>query len=210
MARNKGFEIDVDLAGIKALRQQVSRGQKRRVTQVILNRLNNAWASGAEHFIRQAIRRVLVDTGMSSATFFPLSRAIAEINGKAGGRAEGAIEQHIVANQKALTRKGIPSFPRGDRRPGFTSVKEGERVGKTGYTFSVPSSIEGNIVYRFSFQTTAFQHAIHESQGLMRQSLEAGIQAFEDTIRVRFEQDARFVLSEYFKNRPVTFFTRDD
>jgi len=186
--------VDVRIEGLKAIRGRFNERRKVEVTNALRQRLTDAWRSGGEAFIRAAIRRVLVDTGMSAATFFPLSRAIAKV------KAEAAIEAHIVRNQKRVARKGIPTFPSGKRRPGFQGIDEGERLGKQAYIFNVPKPGSRVIVFRFSFQTVAFQHAINEN---MQRSLLAGIEAFRERIQIRFERDAEFVVSEFLRGRIV-------
>ena len=185
------------IAGLDAVRQRIRRLALVPVTEVLRLRLNRGWEAGADAFIRAAIRRVLVDTGMSAATFFPLSRAINRV------QAEATIQRHINTHATSGPRRGIPTFPSGHHRPGFRDIEEGNALGERAFIFQVPQAGARAFVYRFSFQTVAFQHAIHEDGPQMRQSLEIGIQAFREAIQIRFIRDARLVVRDYFRGRTL-------
>lgn len=189
--------LDPHIVGLDALRQRIKRLALVPVTEALRSRLNNAWESGTEAFIRAAIRRVLVDTGMSAATFLPLSRALGAVKRV---RAERSIEDHINRLNKHGQRPGIPTFPNGNRRSGFQSREAGEAIGEQAYILQTPDANARFFIYRFSFQTVAFQHAIHED---MRHSLEDGIQAFRETIQIRFVRDARLLVRDYLRGRPL-------
>jgi hypothetical protein len=189
------FGIDVDIAGIKALRGQLNKlGRKKKLTAALRKRLTQTWLDGAESFILAAVQKVKVDTGMSAATFYALANEIKR------AKAIGFIDAHIAQNRKNYQKKGVPTFPSGARREGFQGVAEGRRLGEKAFLIRVPHPQSKQIVFAFSFQTVAFQHALYEA---MQQSLLAGIEAFEETITVRFEQDAQFLLDAFFKGRIV-------
>ncbi len=192
--------VNVQIVGLQALRSRIRRlADKGSISDALHRNLADAWASGAENFIRVAIRRVLVDTGMSAATFFPLSRAIARVHSAAAksARAEAAIVRQISANRKSLFHHGFPTFPSGHRRSGIQGESTGEKLGKRAFRFNTGRPTFP--VFTFSFQTVAFQHALHEVAPQMRQSLAEGIVAFEETIRIRFIRDANFIIKQWLR-----------
>lgn len=192
-----GDGICPEIQGFDALRQRIRRlSDQSTISEALRRRLVRAWEGGADAFIRAAIRRVLVDTGMSAATFLPLSRSINRVQSTA------IIEAHIAreGGGRGVNRRGIPTFPHGGRRAGFQGVDAGEALGERAFIFQVPAPNARFFVFRFSFQTVAFQHAIHED---MQQSLEAGIDAFQARIRATFIEQAELVIRPYLRGRNV-------
>ena len=56
--------IDVDIVGIKALRNRLKGlASSAKVTRALRRALTKAWKDGAEAFIRVALKEVAVDTG---------------------------------------------------------------------------------------------------------------------------------------------------
>ena len=99
------FAIDVDIAGIKALRGQLNKlGNKKQLTEALRGRLVDAWISGVNQFIRVAVQRVKVDTGMTAATFLALSRAIKRND------AEALIETVIACLQRFILARSLRSL----------------------------------------------------------------------------------------------------
>ena len=184
-----------NIVGLDALRERIKRLALVPITEIMRQRLVRAWEGGADAFIRAAIRRVLVDTGMSAATFLPLSRAINRVQSTA------IIEARILRLNKHGQLPGIPTFPTGTRRAGFQSVEAGEALGERAFIFQVPGPGSRFFIFRFSFRTVAFQHAIHEN---MQQSLETGLAAFRLRIRNAFIGQAKLLVRDYLRGRPLT------
>lgn len=184
--------VQVRVVGLDALRSRIRRlADLGPITESLRLNLSNAWSAGADAFIRAAIRQVLVDTGMSAASFFPLARSINRVKGQA------AIRSHIARKRKRFNRKGEPTFPSGRRRSGgFQSEVSGERLGKRAFIFRVPRVGSRKIVFAFSFSTVVFQLSFHED---IQQALPEGIIAFEQAVRIRFVRDARFIVRQFLK-----------
>jgi len=190
------FNIDVDIAGIKAMRNRLQgKGASGSPTEALRKRLVRVWQQGGDLFVRTALRKVAVDTGMSAATFYALSKALKT------KRALNSVEAKI-ASPPVGQRKGVPEFPGGRRRPGIQDTKEGKKLGERAYSFSFPTSTNGQFVFKFSFQTVSWQMAFHD-QGV--EALTDGIDAFEAHVAREFEDEARFVLTGFFKGKTVFF-----
>lgn len=180
--------VNISIVGIQALRDRLARLEKPGpFTKRLHSRLTVAWRDAADAFIRAAITRVLVDTGMSAATFFPLSRAIKRVGAKA------AIRRHIGAGR---VRKGSTTLNGRWNPLGVRSVAAGNRDGQQAFRFNVGSPARP--VFRFSFQTVVYQFAFHE---VNQRALDAGIEAFEPVARKRFIEEAEFVFSEWLKGK---------
>lgn len=201
----------VEIVGLKALRDKMRRladATKRggSLPEGIRQRLTVAWRSGGEAFVRTAIRNVLVDTGMSAASFFPLSRALTGLH---AARAGAAIEEHTAANIKRNIREGEPTFPSGRRVTGFQDRRAGRRLGRRAFQFITPAPGARRIVFKFSFQIVVYQHSVWDD---VQQSLPKGLNAFRNVVRARFEKDARFIINQIFQGRrlPAGFLTGGD
>lgn len=181
--------VQLKVVGLQALRSKIRRlADAGPVTDALHRNLSDAWRSGADFFIRAAIKQVLVDTGMSAASFFPLARAIKK------QRAEAAIDAHISAKIKRQSRPGIPTFPSGRRVSGRQNRAAGRKLGKKAFRISFGSPVRP--VFAFSFSAIVFQLSVHEPN---QQALETGIIAFEEIVRLRFIRDARFIIRQYLK-----------
>lgn len=183
--------IRTRIVGLEALRARVRGLSKLRpVTEALRRRLSDAWQSGGEQFVRATVKQMLVETGMSAASLYPLARALSK------PRAEAAIARHIAQNATSGPIKGMPTLPFGRRIAGYQDIESGERLGERAYTFRVPAPGSRQIVFKFAFRISVFQHAYWEPQ---QQSLDEGIIAFEETVRRRFTQEARFIIRQYLR-----------
>lgn len=185
------------ITGLKALRERVRNIVKagRTVDKRLHGELTTVWRDGADQFIRAALIRVAVDTGMSAATFLELARAI-----KRTESFEFVI-RYALAHQKRPMAKGQPQFPGGQMdKSKNRSIPAGAKAGKKAYTFNVGSP--KRVVFRFSFQTVVFQYALHEkgsAESSGWNSLEAGIQAFRDYVEKLFAKKANLVVKDYLE-----------
>lgn len=192
MPQHRG--IHVDIVGFKALRNRLKGlGKSQRITEPLRRRLTATWQAGAEAFLRAALKEVVVDTGMSAATFLELARAINR------NRAVAFVEAAIASPPRGQ-QKGVPTFPSGARREGIQDTKEGERLGARAFVFSTPEAGARFFVFKFSFQTVSWQMAFHD-QGVV--ALINGLDAYEARISRAFEDDARFLLREFFAGKTL-------
>lgn len=175
-----GFETYRDLANSKT------------ITPALYDVLSNAWASGAESFVRTAVREILVETGMSAASLFPLARAIKN------GATVKTIENHINNNIKRQSRKTAPTFPSGRRSSGPQNRAAGRKAGQKAFRLNFGSV--NRPVFQFSYTIVVFQWALWEQRGRSN-ALQDGLVAFQDTIRIRFIRDAKLLIREWLKRR---------
>ena len=202
--------INVGIAGIKALRNRLTRlTDDAALLEVLRVRLSDVWARGAQQFVLTAVRELatkgkgkgFVDTGMTAATFWELSKALNQdpFNLK---RALQIIEAKLV-NPPRGQQKGVPFFPKGKRRPGIQDVAEGKELGKKAYIFTVPAPIgagKKQFVFKFSFQTVSWQMAFWDKNDSV---ITKGIIAFEARVAREFEKQARLVLAAHFKGKTL-------
>lgn len=184
IVRLKGFEL------LQKRLRKTSNFNKARVTTH--QALEVIWRDAAEAFVKAAVVRVLVDSGMSVATFFPLARQIRRQG------AEAIIRQALTNVKSYQTRyKGIPQFPDGHRSiGGYQNIAAGESRGKDAFTFT--TGTPQNYRFRFRFQTVAWQHSLYEPQ---QQSLEAGFAAFASTVQSRLRGELVGALEEWLTDR---------
>lgn len=193
--------IDVDIVGIKALRNRLKgQGSSAKVNRALRRTLSKVWKQGAEEFIRVALKKVAVDTGMSAATFYALAKAL-----KHNDAVGVSLIDAKVANAPSGPRKGVPEFPRGTRRDGFQDVDEGRKLGKSAYTFVVPTAGSKQFVFKFSFQTVAWQMAFWDPEV---EALTEGLAAFERIVQREFVKRAQFIINGYLQGKTV--FTESD
>lgn len=180
--------------GDKALRKRIKKQKIGSITKTLHKRLSVLWRNAADAYIRAAITRVLVETGMSAASFFPLSRAI-----KRRGSTK-AISQHInSAPGKIDSRKGILTFPSGKIVPGIRSVASGNAVGQDAHRFDLGTPKKP--IFRFQFSTVVVQLAIHEPN---QNALDFGRAAFNDIIQRDFIPLMSVSLRDFLSLRPRT------
>ncbi len=186
--------VPVRIVGLRAFRERLRNlANSRAVSENLHARLTNAWNASVEAFVRAAIVRVKVDTGMSAASFLPLATA----SGRS--RALQAIEDHISTNQKRGRARGLFRHPDGMKDPKkFRSRFAGERDGKRAFrlNYGTPS----RPVFAFTFQTVVFQLSFHES---MQQALLHGELAFIERVTSAFRRAGRFTVNEYLTGRRV-------
>jgi len=188
--------IDVDIVGIKALRNRLkSLGRSAKVTRALRRTLTRIWKDGAEEFIRVALKEVAVDTGMSAATFYALAKALRRND------AVGLVDAALV-DVPTGQRKGVPEFPGGRRRDGIQDIGEGRTLGKRAFTFVVPTSDSSQFVFKFSFQTVSWQMAFNDPEVV---ALTEGLAAFERIIAREFVAQARFIVDGHLKGKTVFF-----
>jgi len=185
-----GRAVDIKIVGLKAIRD---RNERRRnpgnITQALHDRLSAVWATAASKFVKAAVTEVLVDTGMSAATFFPLARQV-----RRGSVA--AVRAHIVSQNPSRPKKDLAEFPTGQRRdpPGERSRSEGDRLGEKAYRLNFGS--KKRPLFAFSFNTQTFQFALHEE---VHGALPEGEAAFRAYIQERFVQEASFVIRQWLR-----------
>jgi hypothetical protein len=193
--------IDVDIVGIKALRNRLKGMEtgSANVTRALRRTLTKVWKDGAQEFIRVALKKVAVDTGMSAATFYALAKAL---------RRNDAVTLVDVALTDVPTgqRKGVPEFPSGRRRPGIQDIGEGKDLGKRAFTFVVPAASSSQFVFKFNFQTVSWQMAFNDPEV---EALTEGLEAFERIVEREFVEKARFIIDGYLRGKTV-FFEGDD
>lgn len=149
---------------------------------VAYRELRRIWAEAASAFVKASVRRMLVETGMSAATFFPLSRAISALKLGVPGTVS---EVQAAVNKKILNSvQDRPEFPRGARRrptPRRRDEYVGAREGEKAYTLTFGSKNQPR--FRFYFQTQVYQFAVMDAyerilatgEAAFLESLEANI-----------------------------------
>jgi len=134
-------------------------------------RLGILWQVAASAFVRTAITRVLVDTGMSAASFFPLSKALKRLD------VADVIRAHIDGNRKATFRIGIPEFPDGKRLRGRQNEAAGLVRGKQAYILELGTPTKP--ILEFQFVALVYQLEFHERR---RRALDVGLIAFREVL----------------------------
>ncbi len=179
---------EVRIQGLKAVRQNLQKKRLGPLTKTLHRRLEVIWRNAADAFLREVIRKTLIETGMSLASFLPLSRAIRRAN-------TTRIIQARTSGRPNL--EGIPEFPSGERVPGKKGVSAGIRKGRDAFIFNTGSPTRP--VFRFQFSTLVFQFAFHEpSQG----ALDAGFAAFTEVIEKDFPLVMFGTLVEFLTPKP--------
>ncbi len=163
--------LNVTGAGIRSLRQRLASGKLPQLTKEMFVNTKNVWRNAADAFIRAAVTQVLVETGMSAASFFPLSRAIKKSGAKT------AIQSRISGGLKKTSLKGIKTFPSGKLISGRRSARSGNKAGKDAFIFTTGS--QAKPVLTFQFVTVVFQFAFHEPS---EKAIETGFNAFKEVI----------------------------
>lgn len=195
-------DVRVKAVGLTALAGQArQRANINPILQSVHQNLENIWRDAAEAFIREAVRNVLIETGMTAASFFPLSRAIRRV------KAEAAIRSKLLQRgqgttgggiKRQRTRSGIPEFPSGQRSGGTQGPAAGIERGQNAYIFEVGSPRAP--IFRFRFETAVFQHAIHEPS---QRSLERGIRAFAEVVNERFRAVLPTLVTKYLRGQKI-------
>jgi len=183
-------DAKVKVVGAKAIRNRLNRQKLGSLTKAMHERISKVWQEAGDAFIREAIRQVLVETGMSAASFFPLSRAIKLAS------SQRFVTSHISSNPKIPPKKGIATFPSGKRVGGTQSIATGKRFGKAAFRFNLGSA--DRPVFRFQFLTLVFQLAFHEPT---QKALDLGFDAFQDVVNRRVLIIFRATLREFLTPR---------
>lgn len=194
--------IRIDTKGAIAKLNRISKNQ-RRTKDNLRARLQQIWSIAAEEFVRAAMRKILVETGMSAASFFPLARAIKRV------KAEQAIRGVISRKRgkgytpsgykRQKTRIGIPELPDGERSFGYQRPSAGRQRGEKAFIFRTGGTTRLNL--QFSFTTLVYQLAYHENVK-KNGAIDAGLEAFLDAVnRRRLEEIGNLTLEEWFGQR---------
>jgi len=183
--------VQVKIVGLQALRARINGIGKKlpTISLTIHTHLSNAWRAAAAEFVKAAVQEVLVETGMSAATFFPLARLV-----KRGS--VGQVRTFIRSHGPIGARRDRPEFPGGRRAspPRIRSIKEGEREGERAFTLTFGS--HRRPVFAFSFSTVVFQFAFHEES---QSALPEGELAFRETVQRLFVSRVEFFLRQFFR-----------
>lgn len=187
-------KITVKTVGIRAIRKKLGRARLGPLTKTMHNRMTILWRNAAEAFIRAAVRHVLVESGMSAASFFPLSRAIKRVKA-------ASVIRSRVAEGGPSSRKSIATLPTGAVGTGRPSPSAGEKLGKKAFRFNVGGPRRP--VFEFQFTTVVFQHAFHEPN-LGGNSLSVGLDAFNESLKEKFLKIMALTLSEFLGLKKTT------
>ena len=184
--------VRVTTVGFKSIRKRLTQTRLGPLTKRVHSAMVVQWRNAADAFIRAAVRQVLVETGMSAASFFPLSRAIKRVKAVTAVRAK-------TARGNPLPNKRAALLPNGRRASFPPSPQAGVALGQDAFQFDTGTPT--NPVFTFQFSTVVFQHAFHEPS---QNSLAAGQDAFTVEINRRFLTIVSQVLSQFLILRPRT------
>lgn len=162
------------------------------LAQVAYDELVRVWALAAQAFVREATMRVLVDTGMSAATFFPLSRAISRL----GVPGTPAMVRTAVRSsaRRGQAFRDRPEFPDGHRRGRIRSARAGENLGRRAYRLNIGTRRQP--FFNFFFQTQVYHFAVNDAT--YTRALAAGEKAFLQVIRQNFGPDVDAAITQFF------------
>lgn len=188
------------IVGFQAFRKQLKTlSNTAPVSRALHARLAGTWRAGAAEFIKAAITEILIDTGMSAATFFPLARLV-----KRGSL--GQLRNFIRTNKQPQSGPKFdrPEFPAGARNipPRIRSIPAGADLGQGAFTLDVGTP--DRPIFTFTFETVVFQFAFHERQ---QKSLPKGEQAFRAHIQKNFVIQAREIIQKWFDGENLNFVT---
>jgi hypothetical protein len=113
--------------------------------------LKDAWISAVREYVRAMLFEsgMVVDSGMSAASVFPLARAV---------RILTLVRSGIIPNQREKPRL-YKSYDFGP--DGYKTIPDGESHGEDGYELTLPSLGNG-LRAEFSFKITVLQFYLHE------------------------------------------------
>lgn len=189
--------IRAKMTGVKLLAKRLRQMAKPENKQVFHRAITNVWRDAGEAFIRAAMRQILVQTGMSAASFLPLARFIKRQD------AVDAIKARLAERGKPRNR--VPQLPTGQRTGGTQGPAAGRRKGEKAFTFSVGTT--RRFRFRFSFVTTVYQHAKHEEA---QQTLSAGILAFRAVVDARLTPTLQSLIAQWASGRKLKSNLRDE
>lgn len=159
------------IVGIK-LSNSLSKAMKRsssaldrRIKQQVMESLNTLWSRSVAAFIMAVSTQVLVDTGMSLASLYPLATKVSK----------GAeVRRIIMSKRKSPRRRGSYDMS-GSYNPGVPRTRtHGERLGQDAYTFKLLSRPTGTL--DFGFEVKVWQFYLHE-EGVGQGSPSGGMRA---------------------------------
>ena len=163
--------IRAKAAGVEVIRKRLDSKIVKPLSKTMHTRITRLWRDAGEAFIRAAMVQVLVETGMSAASFFPLSRAIKR------PQAAAAITQKL-SEKKVSSLASIKAFPSGKRGPGRRSEASGKAVGQDAFIFEFGTPADP--ILRFQFVTLVFQLAFHEPS---KKAVKTGFEAFKVVLK---------------------------
>lgn len=182
--------IKANITGLRLLQKRLQQMAKGENKQVFHRALTEVWRDAGEAFVRAAMRQILVQTGMSAASFLPLARALSR------PEAGAAIRERLA--QRTDSRRGVPELPTGRRTAGTQGPVAGRARGEKAFVFSVGTT--RNFLFKFSFTTSVYQHAFHEGR---QETLLAGIEAFRAVVSARLEPTIRSMVIDWVSGRPL-------
>lgn len=183
-------DIQAKAIGFKLAIRRLRQAKNQRIAKRLHELLSELWSDAGEALIRAAISQVLVETGMSAASFFPLSRAIKRVG------ASQEIISHISSNRTLESSPGIPEFPSGKRVSGERGIRAGVSRGTKAFEFSFGTPSKP--IFQFEFATLVFQLAFHERT---QKVLGIGKSAFWDYVMREASKVTRTVLAEFLRRR---------
>jgi hypothetical protein len=178
------------VVGVEAIRQRLDNKFMQPLTKTMHKRISRLWRDAGSAFIRAAMTRVLVETGMSAASFFPLSRAIKRPEAAAAIKAR-------LAEKKVASLAGIKRFPSGKRGPGRRSEIAGKAVGADAFIFEFGTPSDP--VLQFQFVTLVFQLAFHEPS---EKAVKAGFEAFKVVLNSQIRPIFAVTLRQFLIQTP--------
>lgn len=184
-------KTDIQFTGVEAIQDLIRRTESFRTARIRFHeQISEVWADAAAAFVRAAMLKILVETGMSAASFLALSR---EIN--RSGALE-AINDALNDGPPIFYPKRAPTFPSGARSNVQQGVSAGDSLGEKAYIFRTGSPTRYG--FRFRFQTVVYQHAFHERR---QRTLEAGYNAFVGLVNDRVGPVGASVVREWLTGR---------
>ncbi|MDB4726357.1 hypothetical protein OAF54_02880 [bacterium] len=187
------------ITGFRVLQSKINKLHEGDVLEnIAYNQFRKIWAEAAQAYVRAATSEVLVDTGMSAATFFPLSRAISLL--RLGVTGTPGIVRGVVARGKGRSFRDRPEFPFGRKRrpvPRRRDAKSGEVEGKKAFSLKFGSPKRPQ--FRFFFQAQVYQFARWEAQ---QKALAAGEAAFLESLEANIG-DVNRVLQLFLRGRAL-------
>lgn len=197
MAKN----FEVQLRGLKASRTRLQRiADAPRLNTAVHQRLVVAWREAGIAFIRAAVRSTLVQSGMSAATFFPLSRLIHE---RAGGQDAGIYVAARIREGRASAKdprnyKTHPEFPLGIRTPGAQNPGLGDALATQRNAGQFTIGTPKRMFMQFSFFPSVWQFDTHE--GRLSNALDAGFAAFKVAFAGKAKQIGETTLTDFIRS----------
>ena len=187
--------IKAELGGFKAIRdwsKKVFQTGKGPLLPIVHESLSNVWHDAVEEFVITAVRKTHVLTGMSAASYWPLSRAIHSI------AAETAVTMQLRTKDH-LDLKGMPELPFGHRNYGkWQGISAGRKLGERAYRFNVGTLPRP--VFTFSFTGLVYQQSYWEPEW---HAIRAGLKAFKEVVERDFLTAWDYTLNQWLKGKKI-------